>query len=104
MCTQQVFKLRADTHVTELLVDFACLDVHLHVGEANPLMQILAVVDSTDGGLSVAGRQDLQHVWWNMVLGLGLLIVLLVQTLQKMDHRFYLKFSVLAFGSKYVTQ
>ena len=47
------------THVTELLVDFACLRVHLHVREADPLVQILAVMDSTDGGLGVAGRQDL---------------------------------------------
>lgn len=79
--TQNV-KRRAVTHVTELLVDFACLDIHLHVGQADPLMQILAVVDSTDCGLGVAGSQDLQHVWWNMVLGFGLLVVLFVQTLE----------------------
>lgn len=36
------------THIAELLVDFACLNVHLHVRQANPLMQILAVVDPTD--------------------------------------------------------
>lgn len=71
----------AVTHVTKLLVDFARLDIRLHVREANPLMQILAVVDAADSGLGVASRQNLQHVWWNMVLGLGLLITLPVQTL-----------------------
>lgn len=69
------------THVTELLVDLACLDVHLHVRKTQPLMQVLAVVDPADGGLGVACRQDLQHVWGDVVLGLALLIGLLVQTL-----------------------
>lgn len=78
-----VLRLRVVTHIAELLVDFACLDVHLHVREANPLMQILAVVDPADGGLGVAGRQNLQHVWWDVVLGLGLLVTLFVQTLQR---------------------
>lgn len=69
------------THIAELLVDFACLDVHLHVRQANPLMQVFTVVDSTDAGLGVAGCQDLQHVWRNVVFGFGFLIVLLVKTL-----------------------
>lgn len=73
--------LRAVTHVTELLVDFARLGVHLHVRQTDPLVQELAVVDPTDGGLGLASRQDLQHVCWDVVLGLGLLIVLVVQTL-----------------------
>lgn len=78
-----VLRLRAVTHIAQLLVDFARLDVHLHVREANPLMQILAVVDPADGGLGVAGRQNLQHVWRDVVLGLGLLVTLFVQTLQR---------------------
>lgn len=45
-------------------------------------MQVLAVVDAADSGLSVASGQDLQHVWWDVVLGLVLLIRLFVQTLQ----------------------
>lgn len=80
-------KLRAGTHVTELLVDLACLDVHLHVREADPLVQVLAVVDHADGVLGVASGHDLQHVWWDVVLGLGLLVVLVVQTLLKTDDR-----------------
>lgn len=72
---------RGVTHVAELLVDFACLGVLLHVREANPLMQVLAVVDLADAGLGFAGRQDLQHVWWDMVLGLALLVVLPVESL-----------------------
>lgn len=45
-------------------------------------MQVLAVVDAADGGLGVASGQDLQHVWRDVVLGLGLLVRLFVQTLQ----------------------
>lgn len=77
----QELSCRTVTHITELLVDFAGLDIHLHVRQTNPLMQILAVVDLTDGGLGVASRQNLQHVWRNMVLGLVLFIVFFVQTL-----------------------
>lgn len=73
--------VRAAAYITELLVDFACLHIRLHVREANPLVQILAIVDPADGGLGVAGRQNLQHVWWDVVLGFGLLIILPVQTL-----------------------
>lgn len=51
-------------------------------------MQVLAVVDAADGGLSVASGQDLQHVWWDVVLGLGLLIRLFVQTLQPRETTF----------------
>lgn len=75
-------RLSVRTYIAELLVDFACLDVHLHVGQTNPLVQILAVVDPADSGLGVASRQDLQHVWWDVVLGLGLLVRFLVQTLE----------------------
>lgn len=64
------------THVTKLLADFARQDICLHVREADPLMQTLAVVDAADSGLSVASRHNLQHVWWNMGLGLGLFIIL----------------------------
>lgn len=77
-----LFPTSVATHVTQLLVDFARLNVHLHVGEAHPLVQILAVVDAADGGLGVTGGQDLQHVWWDVVLGLCLLVRLFVQTLQ----------------------
>lgn len=80
--TKLVLRLKTVTHIAELLVDFACLDIHLHVREADPLMQILAVVDPADGGLGVAGRQNLQHVWRDVVLSLGLLVILFVQTLQ----------------------
>lgn len=73
---------RGMTHVAELLVDFARLHIHLHVGEAHPLVQILAVVDAADGGLGVASGQDLQHVRRDVVLGLRLLVRLFVQTLQ----------------------
>lgn len=73
--------MTAATHITELLVDFARLNVRLHVREAHPLVQILAVVDPADGRLGVASRQNLQHIWWNVILGLGLLVVLSVQTL-----------------------
>lgn len=45
-------------------------------------MQVLAVVDAADSGLGVASGQDLQHVWWDVVLGLVLLVRLFVQTLQ----------------------
>lgn len=78
--------MKAATHVAELLVDFASLDVHLHVWHADPLVQVLAVVDFTDCGLGVAGRQDLQHVWRDMVLGLRLLIGLFVQTLYQFTY------------------
>jgi len=71
------------THVAELLVDLAGLCVHLHVGEAGPLVQVLAVVDLADAGLGFAGRQDLQHVGRDVVLGLGLLVVLPVETLDR---------------------
>lgn len=76
-----LYKKKEVTHVTELLVDFASLHVHLHVRQADPLVQILAVVNSADHGLGVASGQDVQHVWWDMVLGLVLLIVILVETL-----------------------
>lgn len=69
------------THVAELLVDFACLDVHLHVRQANPLVQVFTVVEPTDAGLGVAGCHNLQHVWRNVVFGFGFLVVLLVKTL-----------------------
>lgn len=48
-------------------------------------MQVLAVVDAADSGLGVASGQDLQHVWWDVVLGLVLLVRLFVQTLQARD-------------------
>lgn len=70
------------THIAELLVDFASLDVHLHVRQTDPLVQIFTVVDATDAGLGAAGRQDLQHVRGDVVLGFCFLIVLLVQTLR----------------------
>lgn len=35
---KQNIKLRGVTYVTELLVDFACLDIHLHVRQAYPLV------------------------------------------------------------------
>lgn len=76
------FSISAATHVTELFVDFARLHVHLHVGKANPLVQVLAVVDAADSGLGVTSGEDLQHVWWDVVLGLCLLVRLFVQTLQ----------------------
>ena len=69
------------THVTELLVDLAGLYEHLHVRQADPLVQALAVVDLADILLDVATRHDVKHVCWDVVLGLGLLIVLLVQAL-----------------------
>lgn len=69
------------THVAELLVDLARLNVRLHVRQANPLVQILAVVDPADSRLGVASRQNLQHIWWDVSLGLRLLIVLFVQAL-----------------------
>lgn len=78
---KQNIKLRGVTYVTELLVDFACLDIHLHVRQAYPLVQVLAVSDFANRGLGVVGRQDLQHVCGDVVLGLGLLIALLVQAL-----------------------
>lgn len=74
--------LTTATHVAELLVDFARLNVRLHVREADPLVQILAVVDLADGRLGVVSRQNLQHIWWDVILGLRLLIVLFVQALQ----------------------
>ena len=69
------------THVAELLVDLAGLHEHLHVGQADPLVQALAVVDLADIFLDVATRHDAHHVCWDVVLGLGLLIILLVQAL-----------------------
>lgn len=69
------------THVAELLVDLAGLNVHLHVGQADPLVQVLAVVDLADGFLGVASGHDLEHVCWDVVLGFGLLVVSLVQAL-----------------------
>ena len=78
---KQNIQLRGVTYVTELLVDFACLDIHLHVRQAYPLVQVLAVADFANRSLGVVGRQDLQHVCGDVVLGLGLLIALLVQAL-----------------------
>lgn len=75
------------TYIAKLLIDFARLHIHLHVGEAHPLVQVLAVVDAADGGLGVACGQDFQHVCRDVVLGLCLLVRLFVQTLQTRETR-----------------
>jgi hypothetical protein len=69
------------THVAELIVDLAGLHEHLHVGQADPLVQALAVVDLADVSLDLTTRHDVQHVSWDVILGLGLLIVFFVQAL-----------------------
>ena len=43
------------THVAELLVDLACLGVHLHIRHTDPLVQVLPVTDLTDMVLSLTG-------------------------------------------------
>ena len=69
------------THVAELIVDLAGLHEHLHVRQADPLVQALAVVDLADVSLDLTTRHDVQHVSWDVILGLGLLIVFFVQAL-----------------------
>lgn len=71
------------THITQLIVDLAGMDVVLKVREADPFVEILPVVDLTDFGLCFPGSNDFHHIGSNVNLSLVLFIVLSVQTLQR---------------------
>lgn len=73
------------THVAQLFVDLARLHVHLHVRQADPLVQVFTIVNPADHLLSVAGRYYVKHVWRYVDLCLGLLIVAFVQALNVKD-------------------
>lgn len=71
------------THVAQLLVDLTGVHVHLHVRQADPLVQIFTVVNPTDSLLSIACGYDIKHVGRYVDLCLGLLIFVFVQALME---------------------
>lgn len=76
-----VKRVKRFTHITQLLIDFAGMDVDLHVRQADPLVQVFTVINFTDHFLGIAGSHHIQHVWRHVDFGFGLFPVLLVQTL-----------------------
>lgn len=71
------------THIAQLLVDLAGMYVHLHVRQADPLVQVFTVVNPTNGLLSIACGYNVKHVGRYVDFSLGLLVIVFVQALMK---------------------
>ena len=68
-----------NTHITLKIIGFAGLDDVILVWQARPLVEARSVVVIIDLNLAFLGQFKLQHVHWQVELGLGLVEVLLVQ-------------------------
>ncbi len=67
------------TYITLKIIGFAGLDDIVGVWHTGPLVQAGSVVVIIDLDLAFLGQFKLQHVHWQVELGLGLVEVLLVQ-------------------------
>ena len=68
-----------DTNITLKIIGFAGLDDIILVRHTSPLVQMSSVVEIIDLDLAFFGQFKIQHVHWQVELGLGLVEVLLVQ-------------------------
>ncbi len=69
------------THITLKIIGLAGLDDIILVWQTGPVVQAGSVVVIVDLDLTLLGKFKLQHVDWKLELGLGLVEVLLVQSI-----------------------
>jgi len=69
------------THIAPYVVRAPGLDHVVGVGQTSPVVQTSDVVGVVDLNLVLLGQLKGQHVHWQVELGLGLVEVLLVQSI-----------------------
>jgi len=72
---------QSGAHITLKVVGFPGLDHVIGVRETSPVVQMSSVVEIVHLLLAFLGQLEVQHVHWQVELGLGLVEVLLVQSI-----------------------